>query len=102
MISEKSYVLIEEITSEDLIKKIAIEVFKLIEADREKIAKLPPVDKDVYISRFEVAQMFHVSLLTIHSWMKEGILKYHKIVHKTRLLSSDVKAATVIIDNRRK
>ena len=54
-----------------------------------------PKDTDPYLTRQEVADLFKISLPTVHAWMNTGILTPYKIGNKTRFLLSEVKAAAV-------
>jgi excisionase family DNA binding protein len=53
----------------------------------------PKTDKDRFITRQEVADMFNVTLSTVGSWINCGILKPYKVRKNIRFLLSEVKAA---------
>jgi excisionase family DNA binding protein len=46
-----------------------------------------------FITRVQVAELFGVSLPTVHAWMNAGILTAYKIANKTRFKKSEVLAA---------
>jgi predicted DNA-binding transcriptional regulator AlpA len=52
-------------------------------------------EADPFITRQDVAELFKISLPTVHAWMNAGILIPYKIGNKTRFLLSEVKAAAV-------
>lgn len=56
-------------------------------------ASTSPPDPDGYVTRQDVAELFKISLPTVHAWINAGILKPYKIGNKTRFLLSEVKAA---------
>lgn len=53
-----------------------------------------PKDQD-FITRVEVAEMFKISLPTVHAWTNAGILKAYKLANKTRYKRGEVQAAAV-------
>lgn len=88
--TNKEYLQIERIGSGELISKLLVEFRKIL---KEELQDIKPKGDDTFISRQEVADMFHVSLVTVHSWMNVGILKPYKIGGKTRFILSEVRAA---------
>lgn len=91
--AQKTFLQIEAISSNGLIIELLKEFSKILD---ERLLKLQPtVDGNAFITRQEVAEMFGVSITTVHSWMNVGILKPYKIGNKTRFLLSEVKAAAV-------
>ncbi|MHA4810461.1 helix-turn-helix domain-containing protein [Flavitalea flava] len=60
-----------------------------------------PKNPDAFITRQDVADLFKISLPTVHSWMNVGILTPYKIGNKTRFLLSEVKAAAVLAGGKR-
>jgi len=95
---QKTLLQVEAITSHLLIDEMAKQVEKIIDAKLNKIYRNPQEDR--FITRTDVADMFQVSLPTIHGWMNKGILKPHKIGNKTRFLLSEVKAAAIYSGKR--
>jgi hypothetical protein len=86
-----TYLQIESITSEAFALELEKRFSRIIDA---KFLKLnPQASEDRYITRQDVADMFRVTLPTIHALMNARILKPYKVGHKTRFLLSEVKAA---------
>jgi hypothetical protein len=91
--AQKTFLQVETISSEALVIEMEKRFSKIIDA---KMAKLqPPVNEDPFITRQDVADMFHITLPTVHSWVNSSILKPYKIGNKTRFLLSEVKAAAI-------
>lgn len=91
--AQKTFLQVETITSEALVMEMEKRFSKIIDT---KLAKLqPPPNEDPFITRQDVAEMFHITLPTVHSWINSGILKPYKIGNKTRFLLSEVKAAAI-------
>jgi excisionase family DNA binding protein len=83
----KQILQVETITSNALLK----EVERLLNEGFKAVAeKMTPPTNDTYLTRQQVAEMFNVTLPTVHSWMNAGILKPYKIGNKTRFLKSEV------------
>lgn len=80
---------VEGINSNSLLE----EVSKLLDAKLSKLAPAPPPENTTYITRQQVAEMFTITLPTVHAWINVGILKPYKIGNKTRFLLNEVKAA---------
>lgn len=91
--AQKTFLQVEAITSHALVMEVAKEISKIFDA---KLSKLqPPIKDDPFITRQDVADMFHITLPTVHSWINAGILKPYKIGNKTRFILSEVKAAAI-------
>jgi hypothetical protein len=91
--AQKTYLQVESITSEALVVELEKRFSKIIDS---KLSKLqPPTAEDRYISRQEVADMFSITLASVHNLMNAGVLKPYKIGHKTRFLLSETKAAAI-------
>lgn len=58
-------------------------------------------ETDPFITRQDVADLYKISLPTVHAWMNAGILTPYKIGNKTRFLFSEVKAAAVNVSPKR-
>lgn len=54
------------------------------------------------MSRAEVAEMFSVSLPTLHSWMNSGIIPFHRIGGRTFFKKSEVIESLTKIKIRKK
>lgn len=90
---QKNILQVEVTTSEALISELIKEVGKILDA---KISKLdPPKEKDLFLTRQDVADMFKITLPTVHAWVNAQILKPYKIGNKTRFLLTEVKAAAI-------
>lgn len=82
-----------------IIIQLSAEEFKQIIADivakvlEEKMSKLIP-EAQKYFTRQEVAEKFHVTLATIHSWINTGKIKAVKIGRRTLFDQSEVENAT--------
>ena len=87
--AKKTVLQIEGLSSEALFKEFS----KIIDARFSKAE--PQTDEDTFITRQYVANMFHVTVPTVHSWTNSGILKSYKIGKNTRFLLSEVKAAAI-------
>jgi excisionase family DNA binding protein len=59
-------------------------------------------DSDQLLKRSEVAQMFSVSLVTVHAWMKSGVLPFHRIGGRTFFKKHEVVNAMKQVKLRRK
>lgn len=49
--------------------------------------------KEKYLSRTEVADLFKISLPTLHSYTKQGLITSFRIGYKVRYKESDIKDA---------
>lgn len=91
--TQKTLLHVEAITSNGLITEVEKMVSKLLD---EKLAKLtPPAHEDKFITRQDVAEIYRITLPTVHSWIHAGILKPYKVGNMTRFLLSEVKAAAI-------
>jgi hypothetical protein len=52
--------------------------------------KEQPKDQNDLLSRKETAEFFKVSLVSIHSWMKDGIIKPYKVGNRTYFKKSEL------------
>ncbi|HRO84494.1 MAG TPA: helix-turn-helix domain-containing protein [Niabella sp.] len=53
----------------------------------------PKEEQPEFITRQQVADLFGITLPTVHAWMHAGILTAYKIGNKTRFRKSEVLAA---------
>jgi excisionase family DNA binding protein len=63
------------------------------EAIRNELNKFQPPappDKEKYITRKETAQILGVSLVTIHSWTKTGLITGYRIGTRIRFKESEI------------
>lgn len=91
--SYKTLLQVEAVTSNGLVTEVEKAVSKLLDAKLEMLKPLP--NEDPFITRQDVADMYRITLPTVHSWINAGILKPYKIGKKTRFLLSEVKAAAI-------
>lgn len=87
---------VEQISSNTLLN----EVERLLDKKLAAITSPPASETDEFITRQNVADMFKISLPTVHAWMNAGILKPYKIANKTRFLRSEVVAAAKDISKK--
>ncbi len=59
-------------------------------------------ESEAIIKRSDVAEMFGVSLVTIHDWMKRGVLPYHKMNGRSYFKKSEVINAMKDVKIRKK
>jgi len=78
-----------------------IKLFDNLNKRLDELTPASPTDgPDTFITRQEVADLFKISLPTVHAWMNAGILKPYKIANKTRFLRSEVLAAAKDISRK--
>ena len=82
---------VEEITKDELLDAIS----KMLDEKLAKKADAQLPEKDVFITRQQVAEMFTITLVTVHAWVNVGILTPYKIGNKTRFLLREVVASAV-------
>ena len=61
-----------------------------IRNELNKIQPPAPPDKEKYITRKETAQILGVSLVTIHSWTKTGLINGYRIGTRIRFKESEI------------
>lgn len=66
-------------------------VKELLDANAVKPPPASTPEEEMLLSRKEVAWMFHISLVTLHAWMKKG-LPHHKQGGRVYFLRSEVMA----------
>ena len=67
-----------------------------------KILQLQPTPKaDRLITRDETAKLLGVSLVTLHSWIKSGILTAYRIGNKVRFKENEVYESLQQISSKR-
>lgn len=54
-----------------------------------------------YLSRQQVAEMFGVSLVTVHDWTQKGILKAYKLANRVYFVRSQVEASLTEMEARK-
>lgn len=78
-----------QISPEELVSLITLS----IKAEIDKIlmnTSLNKENEDVFLTRIETAEFFKVSLVTIHEWSKNGILKCYKMGNRSYYLKSEL------------
>lgn len=50
----------------------------------------PQNDSEIYLTRKDAAAFFKVSLVSIHAWMKDGIIKPYKVGNRTYFKKSEL------------
>lgn len=80
---------IEGIKSDVLLKAVS----ELLDNKLSEL-KLPGTHSEIsFLTRQEVADLYKISLPTVHAWIHAGILKPYKLANKTRFIKSEVIAA---------
>lgn len=83
--SQQKILQVENISSNSLLKEIDEIVTKRLSA----IAERKTIETEL-ISRQNVADIFGITLPTVHAWTNAGILQAYKIGNKTRFKKSEV------------
>jgi len=65
------------------------------------IQQSTPVIDIEFITRNQVAEIFGVTLPTVHNWINTGVLTAYKIANKTRFKKSEVLASCKPIAGKR-
>ena len=88
----KKIILLYNITPDEL-KEMIIADLKI---EIEKLLLKLKVDKPVeYLTRKQVSEILKVSLVTIHSWAKIGILQPYRIGNRVRFKSNELEDALI-------
>lgn len=88
------------ITTPDQLKSVIVEAIKA-ELDRQ-LQKLAPADapnnpKDNFLTRIEAAKILGISLPTLNTWTKAGIVKGHRIGACVRYKLTDLEQALIAV-----
>ncbi len=86
------YILLQGIKLEDFLYQIEKTIEKKV---NEKLETLKPNDPVKYLDRKEVAKLLKVSLVTVSSYTKEGLLISYRIGKLIRYRSDEVEAALI-------
>ncbi len=66
-------------------------IFKgLDERIKELKQNFQPKTPEEYLTRIETSKLLKISLVTVHDWVKKGILKPRKIGNRTYFLRSEI------------
>ncbi|MES2388782.1 MAG: helix-turn-helix domain-containing protein [Bacteroidota bacterium] len=69
-------------------------MFDRLEAKIQGIADgKQPKTAEQYLTRMEVADLFKISLPTVHAWANKGLIQPYKVANKTRFKLSEVEQA---------
>lgn len=79
----------------DLLPAATEEILDRLDAIEKLLMKKhpDPKKKDGYITRKDVCKLLHITLVTVHAWMKNGKLKPYHVGGRTLFLESEVLAA---------
>ena len=90
---KKKLIQIYEIEPEEFKNEILAGVEQLL---REFSPKHP----EIWMNRKDVGELLGISLVTIHNWSKDGILKAYKIGNRVRFRRSDIEK-TLLSSNKK-
>jgi hypothetical protein len=79
-----------QVTPNELANLISESVKSQIQELINATNKEHPKDVNDLFSRKETAEFFKVSLVSIHSWMKDGIIKPYKVGNRTYFKKSEL------------
>ena len=74
---------IQGVTAESFIEQIKAVI-------KETTPTTKPQPKEVLLTRKEVAKLLKISLVTVHTWTKQGILKPYRIGNQVRYKETEV------------
>lgn len=93
---KRKLIQVYEIDPEEFKKEILVGVEKLLKEFSEQFT---PKQPEIWMNSKEVGELLGMSLVTIHNWSKEGILKPYKIGTRVRFRRSDIEQ-TLLDSNR--
>ncbi len=79
-----------QVTPNELANLISESVKTQIQELVNATNKEQPKDENDLLSRKETADFFKVSLVSIHAWMKDGIIKPYKVGNRTYFKKSEL------------
>lgn len=79
-----------QVTPNELANLISESVFTQIQEMVNASTKEQPKTENDLLSRKETADFFKVSLVSIHAWMKDGIIKPYKVGNRTYFKKSEL------------
>jgi len=94
---EKKIIQVYEIDPEEFKEEILAGVEKLLKEFSEQFT---PKQPEIWMSRKDVGELLGISLVTVYTWSKEGILKAYKIGTRVRFRRSDIEQ--ILLDSNRK
>ena len=74
-------------------------LMELVESLKANLA--PTTSNKEFLTRNEVASFFSISLVTLHFWMKKGLLKPYKMNRNTYFKYSEVKESLMKSNQKR-
>ena len=84
---KKKLIQFYEIDPEEFKNEILAGVEKLLKEFSEQFT---PKHPEIWMNRKDVGELLGISVVTIHNWSKEGILKPYKIGTRIRFRKSDI------------
>ncbi len=94
---KKKSIQVYEIDPEEFKNEILAGVEKLLKEFSEQFT---PKHPEIWMNRKDVGELLGISVVTIHNWSKDGILKPYKIGTRVRFKRSDIEQ-TLLESNRR-
>jgi excisionase family DNA binding protein len=88
---ETKFVQIQDVTVDELAEAISEKLMPKIKLYLDQVEESK--DHDTYLTREEAAQYFSISLGTLWSWTKKGMLKSCRVGNKVYYLKADLKKA---------
>lgn len=85
-----STILLSQVTPAELVNLITECVKTQFQELLTSSIKEQPKDENDFLTRKETAQFFKVSLVTIHQWMNDGIIKPYKVGNRTYFKKSEL------------
>jgi hypothetical protein len=79
-----------QVTPNELANLIAESVKTQMQEFLTSSNKEQPKDENDFLTRRETAQFFKVSLVSVHAWMKDGIIKPYKVGNRTYFKKSEL------------
>lgn len=96
---KKKIIQVYEVDPEDFKNEILEGVEKLLKEFSEQFT---PKQPEIWMNRKEVGEFLGISLVTIHNWSKEGILKPYKIGTRVRFKRSDIEQMLLSSNKKRR
>jgi excisionase family DNA binding protein len=90
----KTVLQIENIEAQELITrldKLEVAIYAFIEQPANKVSE-PETE---YLTRRQIADLFKISIVTVHDWTKKGILIAYKLGNKVFYKRAEVEQALV-------
>ena len=94
---KKKLIQVYEIDPEEFKNEILAGLDQLLKEFSKQFTLKHP---EIWMSRKDVGELLGISLVTIHKWGKEGILKPYKIGNRVRFKRSDIEQ-TLLSSNKK-